>query len=97
ILLGLWRHRLAEFLLGGGERVRLNDEVRCDGATAVDDSSSVGLEPRPRLARGVTLERIRVHFDELTVRRQLPLLLDGAAARRIPLRRRHLECPAAVE
>src|SRR5437764_843932 len=71
-------HRLAELLFGRAERIGLHDEVGCDRAAAVHHSTIIRLERRARLARGVALERVGMHFDELSIGQELPLLLDAA-------------------
>src|SRR5438045_155232 len=96
-ILLLGRERFRQSLLRRGQRVVGNDDVRRYAAPAVDESSGVRLVGRPILLHALGFRRrIGLLFDEMTIL-ELSLLLNRAAARSVPLRRRELEGVAAVE
>src|SRR6185312_12731479 len=95
--LGLGCEALEQVLLRRAQRVRLDDDVRRDAATAVHYAACIALVLRTRTTHGVGLERVRHDFHELSIRQQLALLLNRPATRRIPLGSRHLERVTAIQ
>src|SRR5690348_16214658 len=94
-LLRLRCHRLHELLLGAVERVGPYHDVRRDPTAAIHHAAGIALERRPGAPRRVGLHRIG--FVDQPAVDELALLLNRPPARCVPLGRRQLERPAAVE